>query len=219
MDKQTRYMNNYIESAQAFNKTVDDIPKDVKPLAVVRNRPYSIFITISAVLLFFAIIIPSSRLVLGIIIAFILVAMMLISNPPILAVYDDFLVLYSYADGKNNPRVAIIYNDQLQSWDSKSTIGYNTVFYYKESEDEPVKLIGLNSINFQGCASVMNKYYHDKLDSIVKLTQYKEQLSKSKINPVQAFKNLTNMTKESKKISKERDAQEKLTNEKDKEND
>ena len=201
MDKQEQYMQKYMDAMQAFNKTPTDIPADAQLKQTVRNRPYITFIIICAVLAFFAAVIPSARLVLCIMIAIILVIMMLIHNRPILEIYDSFLVLYNYMDGKDNPKIAIINNEDLVSWDSKSTIGYNTMFKYNTGEGQ--KAIGLNSVNFQGCNTAMNKYYHNKLDSLVKLNEYKKEMSKSNVSFGQAVKSLIKLNEDSKKAEKE----------------
>ncbi|MBR0229839.1 MAG: hypothetical protein IJL94_00460 [Erysipelotrichaceae bacterium] len=202
MDKQEQYMDKYMTSVQGFNKTVRDIPHTAVLKETVGNRPYSTFVVIASFLFFFGFIMPKIRIPMFIAAAVVFVAMYLFHNKPILKIYEGFIVLYNYMDGKDNPRVAIIADEDLISWDSKSTIGYNTSFKYRDGEE--TKLIGLNSMNFQGCSSAMNKHYHDKLETLVKLNEYKKEMSKSKVSFGSAVKNMIKLNEKSKQAEQER---------------
>jgi hypothetical protein len=207
MDKQEKYMKNYVNSVQGFNKTVRDIDHRATVKETVGNRPYSTILTVAAIMIFIGLIMPKLRIGMFIAAAVLVVILYLIPNQPIMKIYDGFLVLYNYVEGKDNPRVAIIPDEDLISWDSKSTIGYNTLFKYMDNGE--IKAIGLNSINFQGCSSALNKHYHDKLETIVRLTAYKKEMSKSNKSFGDAVKNLVKLNQDSKKAGKEKEKENK----------
>lgn len=156
----------------------DQIPQGSVELKTVYDRPVLPFVVGIILMVILMFLLPKRRLIILGVSAFLLFALLVKKNYPVVSFYEGFLVVYS-----NNPETGIadklvIRNEDLISWDVLGDAGKLQLYYQDKGK---ARSIIIATDNLTVLSSAFGHYYNDMYGSRIRVMQFAERVKRFKI--------------------------------------
>lgn len=153
-----------VSNRDVFVNTLADVPAGARPIAKVRNRPYTYFIFGMVALAVIAYVCwmvrPGYLIGVGIIAALVVGLTFFIDNRPVIDIYEDFVVVYKERDPE---KVCIIPNERILYWTVvQQYTSVVEIFIKDEVDPEKTVCVPIHSLNTYKVSGLLDHHMRDK---------------------------------------------------------